>query len=300
MSTLIHCNGLSHYFGSKQVLNDINFDIEAGAPVALVGPNGAGKTTLFSLMSGFILPSEGRIEILGHSPGSIAVQNQMQVLPQDTQLDPAFSVGEQLKLYCRLQGMSAKQQQMEAERVLELVSMQDSIKVKPTALSHGMRKRVAIAQALIGAPTLVLLDEATAGLDPLHARQIRELIQQLSTDITFLLSSHDLHELERLCDQVLLLEQGKLRQHHIQTQHDNLRQLTLVLAKQDEQIQQQIALLDGVTAVRGLSATELLISYDQVLSADFPVRLMALCYEQQWPFKQLSSGASLETVLFAQ
>ncbi|MBC3764784.1 ABC transporter ATP-binding protein [Neptunicella marina] len=300
MSTLVHCQHLSHRYGSKQVLNDISFNIEAGAPVALVGPNGAGKTTLFSLMSGFILPSEGRIEILGQPPGSMAVKNQMQVLPQDAQLDPAFNVGEQLKLYCRLQGMSPKQQQSETERVLELVSMQDSIKAKPTALSHGMRKRVAIAQALIGAPKLVLLDEATAGLDPLHARQIRELIQQLSTDITFLLSSHDLHELERLCDQVLLLEHGQLREHRIQTQTNNVRQLTLVLAKKDPQIEQKISQLTGVTEVRSLSATEILISFDTDIAADLPVTLMAVCFEQQWPFKQLTSGASLETVLFTQ
>ena len=93
------------------------------------------------------------------------------------------------------------------------MGLKEVAKQRAGDLSHGMRKRVTIAQALIGSPQIVMLDEATAGLDPINAREVRELVSTLSSDITFILSSHDLSELERLCSQVLYLEKGKLQQH---------------------------------------------------------------------------------------
>src|SRR5690606_17610446 len=115
----------------------------------------------------------------------------------------------------------------EAERCLELVSLSDCIDQLPGDLSHGMRKRVAIAQALIGQPEIVMLDEATAGLDPKNARQIRDLVADLASEMTFILSSHDLNELERLCGSVLFLEQGQLRQQNVVSHESVTNTLTL-------------------------------------------------------------------------
>lgn len=213
MKSLITASGLSKSYGAKQALNNVNFEIKQGAPVALVGPNGAGKTTLFSLLCGYINPSHGELSILGHKPGSAALFNKVSALPQDAQLDPRFNIDKQLAFYGKLQGMSTKQSHNEALRVLDLVGLKEVAKQRAGDLSHGMRKRVTIAQALIGAPQIVMLDEATAGLDPIHAREVRELVSSLSSEATFILSSHDLTELERLCSQVLHLDKGILSEH---------------------------------------------------------------------------------------
>ena len=213
MSTLIKVSGLNKFFGDKHALNNVDFEIVKGPPVALVGPNGAGKTTLFSVLCGYLQPSSGQVGIFDAKPGTKATFGRLAALPQDAQLDPSFTIAHQLSFYGQLQGLSKRKSKMEVERTLELVGLSDVLKEKPEALSHGMRKRVTIAQALIGSPDIVMLDEATAGLDPLHAREIRQLVASLSDEITFILSSHDLNELERLWQQVLYLDKGQLQQH---------------------------------------------------------------------------------------
>ena len=123
MSSIINCQNISHRFGQTLALNDVNFNVESGEPIALVGPNGAGKTTLFSILCGYLRPTSGRIEILGHTPGSPALFGQLSALPQDAQLDPRFSVMKQLLFFAKLQGMNKQQALSEANRVLELVGL---------------------------------------------------------------------------------------------------------------------------------------------------------------------------------
>ncbi|BFL83480.1 hypothetical protein LFREDSHE_19300 [Shewanella baltica] len=169
--SLIQCQGLSQLYGSKKALNDVNFSLEAGAPIALVGPNGAGKTTLFSLLCGYLSPSAGTITLLGEAPNSPKLLGKIAALPQDAVLDPNLTIVSQLSFFARLQGMGVEQARQEAIRVLTLVDLADVAEQKPPSLSHGMSKRVSIAQALIGSPELVLLDEPTAGLDPANAKK---------------------------------------------------------------------------------------------------------------------------------
>ncbi|HCD15885.1 ABC transporter ATP-binding protein, partial [Shewanella sp.] len=171
--SLINCNGLSKLYGSKRALDSVDLQLEPGSPIALVGPNGAGKTTLMSLLLGYIRPSSGEITVMGQRPGSTGLLGQISALPQDAALDPGFSLLTQFSLFARMQGMGAEAAKAESMRVLALVGLEDVANQKPNSLSHGMGKRAAIAQALIGNPKLVLLDEPTAGLDPANARKIR-------------------------------------------------------------------------------------------------------------------------------
>ncbi len=168
---LITCEDVSKQYGTKTALNKINLSLDTGAPIALVGPNGAGKTTLFSLLCGYIHPSEGKITILGEKPDSPQLQNLVSALPQDAALDPNFTVVSQLTFFAKLQGFTRQDAKHEALRVLELVDLSSAALMLPKSLSHGMSKRVSIAQALIGSPKLVLLDEPTAGLDPANAKK---------------------------------------------------------------------------------------------------------------------------------
>ncbi|MFY8325872.1 ABC transporter ATP-binding protein [Pseudoalteromonas sp. ZZD1] len=300
MTTLIQAQSLSKHYGSKLALDDVSFEINKGAPVALVGPNGAGKTTLFSLLCGYILPTHGQLTVLGHKPGSSELFGKLSALPQDAQLDPRFSIAHQLAFYGQLQGLSNKQSQIEALRVLDLVGLGEVAKQRSDDLSHGMRKRVTIAQALIGKPEIVMLDEATAGLDPIHAREVRELVATLSNEATFILSSHDLTELERLCGQVLHLNKGQLTEHQAdssqqQTQHF----MTLLLADNYSNVEQTIQSLNGVSRVYMSQAKEYVIEYQKSDNL-FDIELLNFCYQQGWRYRQLVNGHTLENQIFTQ
>ncbi len=299
MSALIKASGLSKSYGAKQALNNVSFEIQKGAPVALVGPNGAGKTTLFSLLCGYINPSHGELSILGHKPGSAALFNQVSALPQDAQLDPRFNIDKQLAFYGKLQGMGAKQSHNEALRVLDLVGLKEVAKQRAGDLSHGMRKRVTIAQALIGSPKIVMLDEATAGLDPIHAREVRELVSSLSDEATFILSSHDLTELERLCSQVLHLDKGILSEHQTKDNNTHTHFYTLMLNEAYQNVEQQLQALAGVSRVYMSQHKEYVIEY-QPTGEPLDIALLNFCHQQNWQYRQLVNGHTLENQIFTQ
>ncbi|ATC82714.1 MULTISPECIES: ABC transporter ATP-binding protein [Pseudoalteromonas] len=299
MSVLIKASGLSKSYGAKQALNNVSFEIQKGAPVALVGPNGAGKTTLFSLLCGYINPSHGELSILGHKPGSAALFNQVSALPQDAQLDPRFNIDKQLAFYGKLQGMGAKQSHNEALRVLDLVGLKEVAKQRAGDLSHGMRKRVTIAQALIGSPKIVMLDEATAGLDPIHAREVRELVSSLSDEATFILSSHDLTELERLCSQVLHLDKGILSEHQTKDNNTHTHFYTLMLNEAYQNVEQQLQALAGVSRVYMSQHKEYVIEY-QPTGEPLDIALLNFCHQQNWQYRQLVNGHTLENQIFTQ
>ena len=299
MSVLIKASGLSKSYGAKQALNNVSFEIQKGAPVALVGPNGAGKTTLFSLLCGYIIPSHGELSILGHKPGSAALFNQVSALPQDAQLDPRFNIDKQLAFYGKLQGMGAKQSHNEALRVLDLVGLKEVAKQRAGDLSHGMRKRVTIAQALIGSPKIVMLDEATAGLDPIHAREVRELVSSLSDEATFILSSHDLTELERLCSQVLHLDKGILSEHQTKDNNTHTHFYTLMLNEAYQNVEQQLQALAGVNRVYMSQHKEYVIEY-QPTGEPLDIALLNFCHQQNWQYRQLVNGHTLENQIFTQ
>lgn len=301
MSTLIKAHGLSKYYGSKLALDQVNFEIYKGAPVALVGPNGAGKTTLFSLLCGYLLPSKGELSIMGKRAGHSALFGKLSALPQDAQLDPRFSIAHQLGFYGQLQGLSTKQSQIEAFRVLELVGLRDVASQRSDDLSHGMRKRATIAQALIGQPEIVMLDEATAGLDPIHAREIRQLVSSLSNEATFILSSHDLTELERLCGQVLHLNKGKLTEHATQSNSTatNMRYMTLLLSEEYSNVEQSLQGIAGVSKVYKSQAKEYVIEYTHSTTV-FDISLLQHCHQEGWRYRQLVNGHTLENQIFKQ
>lgn len=298
MSTLISASGLSKKFGDKLALSNVNFAIDKGAPVALVGPNGAGKTTLFSLMCGYIFPSAGELQILGNKPGSRQLFGQLSALPQDAQLDPRFNIIHQLTFYGQLQGLSKSRATKESERVLELVGLSDVLRQKPMDLSHGMRKRATIAQALLGDPKIVMLDEATAGLDPIHAREVRELVSALSSETTFILSSHDLSELERLCGQVLHLDQGILTEHSAQSRlSDSSHFFTLQLSQSYPGVEQVLQQLQHVHRVYKSQSKEYVVEY-QKSDIAVDIALLECCHQQGWKYRKLINGHTLENQIF--
>jgi len=198
-------------FGPTVAVNQVSLQVSRGACYGLIGPNGAGKTTLFSLLCGYLRPTRGTVRILGQDPRSPgAIKGKLGVLPQDAAFPASITVGALLTYWARLSGLAPAERH--AREAVERVALVEAWNVEARALSHGMAKRIAMAQALMGNPPVVLLDEPTAGLDPRIAAHVRQLIREMKGTQTVVVSSHNLHELEELCDGAAILDRGRLMQ----------------------------------------------------------------------------------------
>jgi ABC-2 type transport system ATP-binding protein len=209
--TAIRLVGVTKRFGPKPAVDNLSLAIEAGSAYGLIGPNGAGKTTAFSLMAGYLRPSAGSLEVLGVPPTRVAdLRSRLGVLPQDAVLPPSDRVGDFLVHMARLSGIPSERARAAAGSAVEEVGLTESWHMRCDQLSHGMAKRVALAQALLGDPELLLLDEPTAGLDPRVAYEVRQLMRRRKGRTTLVVSSHNLHELEEICDAAAILDRGRL------------------------------------------------------------------------------------------
>jgi ABC-type multidrug transport system ATPase subunit len=198
-------------FGAKTAVDQISLKIRAGSVYGLIGPNGAGKTTTFSMLAGFLKPTEGTVEVLGYEPTRVdQLRSRLGVLPQDALLPGSDRVGEFLCHMAALQDSPRDRIEQEAREVLEEVDGKDWWNLRCGQLSHGMAKRVQLAQALLGDPEVVLLDEPTAGLDPRVAYEVRQLIKSRRGRCTLVVSSHNLQELEEICDAAAILDRGRV------------------------------------------------------------------------------------------
>ena len=202
---------ISKTFGRFKALDNVSFDVPPHSVFGLLGPNGAGKTTLFSIAAGFLKADSGSMEVLGSPVQQVSeLRGRVSILPQDAEFQRNTPIKEQLVFLRMLEGQDRANAELEVEKSLELVGLGDYARRGARVLSHGMAKRLGIAQAFLGSPELIILDEPTAGLDPANARQIRDLIRSLHTRATIVVSSHNLAEIQELCDHVAILDHGKL------------------------------------------------------------------------------------------
>jgi len=211
VSTALALRQVTKRYGrGAKALDGMTFSIPTGAIAGFVGPNGAGKTTTFSVVCGFLSPDEGEVDVLGRGPFVAGeFKGQLGVLPQDAELPDRHTPVELLAHLGRLQGMARTEARREADRLVELVRLGDRRHARIATLSHGMRRRVAVASALCGSPPLVLLDEPLAGLDPAQAYSLRDNLASLRGEQTLVVSSHNLGEIERLCDWIVMVRDGR-------------------------------------------------------------------------------------------
>ena len=211
MTDAVAIRSLTKKFPRTLALDGVTFEIPAGSLFGLLGPNGAGKTTLFSIAAGFLKATGGTIEVLGTDVREISrLRGRFSMLPQDAAFQAGIPVIEQLVMFARLNGMDPVGARAASQRALEIVDMGEVGRRSARALSHGMMKRVALCQAFIGNPEVVFLDEATSGLDPENARKMRDLIRSMRGEKTVVLSSHNLQEVQDLCDHVAILHKGRV------------------------------------------------------------------------------------------
>jgi len=210
MTKHIQCIALTKYYKGVKALNDFELELNITQPTGIVGPNGAGKSTLFSILCGFIKPNSGKVLVMGTDPNSSENKGKLSLLPQDTAMYKGIDVFSQLKHYARLHGLDKSNAIKETEHVLSLVQGSGFAKQYPETLSFGQRKRVMLAQSLIGNPELILMDEPTSGLDPVAATEVRNLLRELGNKYSVVISSHNLAEIEDICSDIVIMNKGKL------------------------------------------------------------------------------------------
>jgi ABC-2 type transport system ATP-binding protein len=199
--------GLAKRYGAVEALAGVDLDVGDGELVGLLGPNGAGKSTLVKIACGLVRPSRGTAEIHGARAGSLEARRRLGYLAEFFRFPGWYSADELLALHQRLSGSSGGE--TERTELLELVGLAEARNRRVEEMSKGMQQRLGIAQALVGAPPLLLLDEPTSALDPVGRRTVRLLLEELRRRGTsVLLNSHLLSEIELVCDRVVILLRG--------------------------------------------------------------------------------------------
>lgn len=209
---MITVERLNRTYGSLHAVRDVSFTISQGEVIGLLGPNGAGKTTIMKMMCGYLEPSSGRVTINGTdvAQDTKLAQSFIGYLPENLPVYPEMSVVSYLEYAAGLRGIAPEQQAAEIRRVLDATDLRGRALDKIGALSRGLKQRVGVAQALLGNPKVLVLDEPTNGLDPTQTLQMRELIRKLAETSTVIISTHILSEVEAVCDRVLMVRSGKL------------------------------------------------------------------------------------------
>ncbi len=193
-------------------VNDLNMEIQRGEVFGLLGPNGSGKSTTIKMLLGLLYPTRGRISVFGKPPTDVAVKTRIGFLPEESFLYRFLNARETLDLYGRLFQLHGAQRADRIEKLLKMVGLQNEAKRRIGEYSKGMARRIGLAQALLNDPELLILDEPTAGLDPIGIRQIKDVVRDLAAKgKTILLSSHLLADVEDVCDHIAILYGGRQR-----------------------------------------------------------------------------------------
>ena len=196
--------------GAREAVHDVSLTVQRSAIHGLLGPNGAGKTTTLKMLLGLVRPTAGRFEILG-APATASQRARLGFLPEQPYFSPQLTAGQAMRLYGQLSNVPPDEMDTRIDALLERVGLEGKRSVVISKFSRGMLQRLGIAQALVGSPSVVVLDEPASGLDPVGQRDVRNLMMELrDAGTTVLLSSHQLSEVEAVCDDVTILNQGRV------------------------------------------------------------------------------------------
>ena len=209
---MIQISQLSKYFDDFCAVDNISFTLEPGEILGFLGPNGAGKSTTMKILTGFLAPTRGQVNILGHDvlKDPISAQLEIGYLPEGAPAYADMSVMAALKFIAQIRGYSGEELRQRIQSVVEKVELQAVLDKRVENLSKGYCRRLGIAQALIHDPKVLILDEPTDGLDPNQKHQVRQLIRNLSKDKTVIISTHILEEVSAVCTRAMILAAGRI------------------------------------------------------------------------------------------
>ena len=259
---LIEVQNLTKVYGSKTAVENVSFKIRNGRIYGLLGPNGAGKSTTMNMMTGCLSPTEGTVLINGYDicDQPIEAKRQIGYLPEQPPLFGDMTPAEYLTFVAEAKGVSddlIDRQVKEAMQVTDILSVKDRL---IRNLSKGYRQRVGIAQAILGSPDIIILDEPTVGLDPQQLTEIRALVRKLGEKLTVIISSHILSEISELCDHVIILSEGHVVADDDMTELEarmNPETTLRMTVKADEAgARAVLKSIEGVNTVTKLSANE--------------------------------------------
>lgn len=301
---MIEVRHLSKRYGTHLAVDDLSFSIDRGVVYGFLGPNGAGKSTTMNIMTGCLGATEGEVLIDGHNVAEEPMEAKKHIgyLPELPPLYGDMTPEEYLHFVARAKGLRREESARQIETVMEKTRIADVRKRLIRNLSKGYRQRVGIAQALLGNPEVIILDEPTVGLDPAQIIEIRELIRELGKEHTLVLSSHILSEVQAVCDSILILSKGRLvacdtaeNLTKLMRGRENLRLLTRA---EEETVRPIMEKVDGVESLAfaeedGLTAVDV----TPVEGQDVREALFNAFAETKVPLLELrTEKASLEDV----
>ena len=209
---MIEVSHLTKQYGNHLAVDDVSFTVADGQICGLLGPNGAGKSTIMNILTGYLSATSGQVTVAGHPlpEEADAAKACVGYLPEQPPLYPEMTVQEYLTFAAELKGVKKAERKEQVCRAARRTGLETVLPRLIRSLSKGYKQRVGIAQALLGSPRLIILDEPTVGLDPAQVIEIRKLIRELGRAHTVILSSHILSEVQAVCRQILILSKGHL------------------------------------------------------------------------------------------
>jgi ABC-2 type transport system ATP-binding protein len=298
---MINVLDVTKSYGDVQALRGVSFQVAAGEIVGLLGPNGAGKTTIIKILTGYLQPDEGTVEVDGLDvlEKPIQVQARIGYLPENAPLYPELSVQSYLKMIADLRQIPPEQQ---VERITDAVvstSLVEYLNRPIGKLSKGLRQRVGLAQAILHQPKLLILDEPTVGLDPTQILEIRRLIKRLAQHSTILFSSHILSEVEAVCDRAIIIMSGRIRSDARLSELEATDNDILVLQRRVSAVETTLKQLTAVVKVENLPLQDGVPSYRIYgkHGADLCPLVYDVARQNEWPLRELRRDSrTLESV----
>ncbi len=235
---MLDVRSVSRRYGDLKAVDDVSFAVGRGEIVGLLGHNGAGKTTIMKMLSGYLEPDTGEIRFNEVSIESDAARLQCELgyLPENLPVYPELSVASYLDYAAELKGLSGDAKRQALRDAIEATELGARLLSPIATLSRGLKQRVGVAQAIIGRPSLLILDEPTNGLDPAQTELMRALIRQISETATIILSTHIMQEVEAVCDRALILRNGRLAVDARLDELTDTRRIKLLTSASHEQV----------------------------------------------------------------
>lgn len=252
---MIEIQNLVKQYGGVKAVNNISFTVEKGEILGFLGPNGAGKSTTMNILTGYLSASSGTVKIAGYDilDNPQEAKRHIGYLPENPPLYLDMTVQEYLRFVCALKGVKKPEQTRQLAEIMKLARVTDVADRLIKNLSKGYRQRVGIAQALVGNPEVLVLDEPTVGLDPKQIIEIRNLIKDLGKKHTVILSSHILTEVKAVCDRIVIINQGTIAAidtpEGLSRQMGRANKLSMTAEGPAREIIEQLRQLQGVRAV---------------------------------------------------
>jgi gliding motility-associated transport system ATP-binding protein len=254
-STSISLESVSKRYGSRNIIHDMSFSVSKGEIVGFLGPNGAGKTTTMRMIAGFTTATSGRVVVAGYDMATDNEEAARRIgyLPEQPPLYDVLEVAAYLRFVAKVKGVPRNAVASELDRVIQACRLEAVVTREIYKLSKGYRQRVGLAQALLGKPEVLLLDEPTAGLDPGQIQETREVIRAFGADHAVLLSTHILPEVTLICQRVAIINDGRLlaidSPAGLQRASEQTNRVSLIVTGPAEAIREALLGVDGVSAV---------------------------------------------------